>query len=172
MRLQMTEVELREYFWPYIQVDLETGCWNWIGRLHDTGRGRSPSLYGMVYFKRTQQYVAAHRVAYETFVGEVPEGLQLGHTSVGDKCAFHDHVRPVTDQQNKYEFFNMDDLCSRGHPYKLVGKAKVGTTSGGGGGCRICQRIRVKISKGYEYCLGCGLSPRRCECDELYKDWR
>jgi hypothetical protein len=48
-----------------------------------------------------QEWVKAHRFAYEMRYGPVPEGMELGHTCEFKHCVLH--VRPVTHLQNVRE---------------------------------------------------------------------
>lgn len=71
-------------------IDAVTGCWNWIGRLHN-GYGRV-FLGGLWY--------AAHVVTYTTKYGPVPKGLELDHKCRNRACCNPDHVEPVTRLEN------------------------------------------------------------------------
>jgi hypothetical protein len=93
----MSEVVLRR-FYSYCVVDLETGCWNWTGATTKRGYG--------VFQTGCGQY-EVHNASYQHFVGEVPDGLELGHIRQDDKCAFWEHVRPVTHEENLHESNNM-----------------------------------------------------------------
>jgi len=69
---------------------VDSGCWEWTHtRRHGYGR---VSLEG-----RTQ---AAHRVAYEWFVGPIPEGLDLDHLCRNPPCVNPEHLEPVTREEN------------------------------------------------------------------------
>lgn len=92
-RVLMSEPTLRR-FYAKVVVDLDSGCWLWDAA--KSGKGN----YGFFYDGYTTR--RAHVVAYEHFIGEVPEGLVLGHICP-NKCAFPEHVRPITQSQNVQE---------------------------------------------------------------------
>lgn len=62
-------------------VKAQNGCWLWGGAIQSRG-------YGSFGFGRRGRSVLAHRFAYETFVGPIPEDLQIDHAchSRDDKC--------------------------------------------------------------------------------------
>lgn len=66
------------------------GCWVWSG---STRNG-----YGKVSFRRATR--SAHRVAYESIVGAIPEGLTLDHLCRNKKCCAAHHLDPVTTRIN------------------------------------------------------------------------
>lgn len=71
-----------------IKVDPVTGCWVWKLKLtkgYGEFRGR-----------------AAHRAAWEAFIGPIPEGLHLDHVCRNRACVqpHPDHLEPVTKSIN------------------------------------------------------------------------
>lgn len=76
-------------FWS--KVNKTESCWIWVGGHKELG-------YGLFKLEgRTRQ---AHRVAYETMVGAIPEGLFLDHKCRTPACVNPEHLRPVTHKQN------------------------------------------------------------------------
>jgi hypothetical protein len=71
----------------------EDGCWAWIGYV-------SPDGYGYVYDSITKRTRGAHRVSYETFVGPVPDDLELDHLCRVRHCVNPEHLEPVTTREN------------------------------------------------------------------------
>lgn len=114
------------------------GCLHWTGCVTDFG-------YGQVHVEgRTRQ---AHAVVYETFVGPIPEGMDLGHKCHSDdeSCAGGDtcmhrrcvnyedgHLEPVSRRENLMRsrgFVAMNakkQFCVNGHEFTpentIVGK--------------------------------------------------
>lgn len=72
-------------------------CWLWTGRL---GRGG----YGAFDWKGTSIY--AHRAAYELFVGEIPEGLDILHSCDNRRCVNPAHLRPGTHLDNMRDMYS------------------------------------------------------------------
>lgn len=97
--------------------DLEgpNGCWIWLG-------SRDRAGYGRILVKEHEKYANrhAHRIAYQEFVGSVPEGLELDHLCRVRACVNPDHLEPVTRREN----LRRSPLtpgsrthCPQGHPY-------------------------------------------------------
>ena len=72
----------------------EDGCWIWnrtIVQRYGQLRGRGAKL------------VRAHRASYETFVGEIPDGLCVLHSCDRPLCINPDHLRVGTRAENMAE---------------------------------------------------------------------
>lgn len=69
----------------------DSGCWIWPG-------GRTPQGYGMVNVGGRNDYT--HRVAYRTFKGPIPEGLQIDHLCRVTSCFNPAHLEAVTKSVN------------------------------------------------------------------------
>jgi hypothetical protein len=101
-----------------LKVDIDPrGCWIWTG---DIGRGG----YGRL--KVNGRNVAAHRFAYELFVGPIPEDRpQIDHVRdrgcTSRACVNPWHLEPVTNAENhaRGERANATH-CVNGHPYDEV----------------------------------------------------
>ena len=91
----------------------DNGCWIWKGAT--TGK----SGYGAFY---AGQRITAHRFAYETFIGPVPEGLDVDHLCRNRLCVNPDHLEPVTRRENVVRGVSPNAAnaakthCIRGHP--------------------------------------------------------
>lgn len=80
-----------ERFWE--KVTKTEGCWLWNAALNKGGYG--------VFSVWPDGTVLAHRFAYESLIGQVPDGLLLDHQPTCPKrCVNPAHVRPATDKQN------------------------------------------------------------------------
>ena len=80
-----------------ISQNSDDECWIWIAaRNPGNGYGR---FYGA---KNDPQHTStvAHRVAYEHYVGPIPDGLELDHVCRVRECVNPDHLRPVTHGAN------------------------------------------------------------------------
>lgn len=123
-----------------------SGCWLWIGRLT---RGD----YAQVYYRgRTHR---SHRIVYQLFVCDIPDGLELDHTCKLRSCVNPAHLDPVTHLEN-IKRSNVGKACAakthcvKGHPYEgsnLI--LRPGRNGKPTRVCRICKnelmrRIRPK----------------------------
>lgn len=118
-------------------VEITDTCWNWIG-----GTGGSKSTYG--YFhpgtRSSDAKVVAHRYSYRSFVGEIPEGMQIDHLCRNSLCVRPDHLEAVTPQENMRRA--RLTVCKNGHDltddancyYDRQGRRR---------GCIICARDRA-----------------------------
>ena len=68
-------------------------CWIWTA---DTNAG--PKAYGR--FKVLGRLALAHRVAYELFVGRIPDGMTLDHLCRRPDCVNPFHLEIVTNSEN------------------------------------------------------------------------
>jgi len=91
-------------------VRSEVGCWEWTG---SRAGGRPGRRYGYFYLNGRRQY--AHRVAYEMFVGPIPEGLTIDHLCRNRGCVNPDHLEPVTNRENSLRARRTH--CVHGHPF-------------------------------------------------------
>jgi hypothetical protein len=82
-------LSMSERFWS--KVDKSGDCWLWTGTI--TNR------YGR-FFLAHGRMTPAHRWAYESLVGPIPEGLTIDHLCRNPPCVNPDHLEPVTVQEN------------------------------------------------------------------------
>ncbi len=123
----MTEAEITR-FWPKVQFE-DDGCWRWLAAM-----GSSTKTYGVMGIGRSTQ--RAHRLAYEHFVGPIPEGHELHHKCGEPGCVNPDHLDPLT--RDDHARAHVGETCSEGHPlsgdnlYLYRGKYRR---------CRECGRV-------------------------------
>lgn len=95
------------------------GCWTWTGP-------HTPRGYGMVGSGNQKEY--AHRLSYQLFVGEIPEGFEVCHHCDDPSCVNPGHLFVGTradnmqDAKRKGRVRNKcwrpgDTQCQRGHPW-------------------------------------------------------
>lgn len=106
-----------------IAVD-ENGCWMW-------QRSTTTAGYGQI-FVLGRNNVYTHRLAYELFVGEIPEGLEVMHECDVNhpgkeyrRCCNPEHLRVGTHHDN------VADMIAKGRHVPIVplyGEAHPGTT--------------------------------------------
>ena len=98
----------------------ESGCIVWTGGLNGVG-------YGQFYVGRKSLDQTgkgyAHRWAYETFVGPIPEGMHIDHLCRTRACVNPDHLEPVTIRENLLRGdgpsaqHSKKTHCPKGHEY-------------------------------------------------------
>ena len=76
-----------------------TGCWNWTAYKDKNGYGR----IGVNYTSRP-----AHRVSYEMYCGEIPDGMMVLHSCDNASCVNPGHLSLGTHSEN------MADMVKKG----------------------------------------------------------
>ena len=71
----------------------EHGCWIWHGNVT---RSDGYSRVSIRLSNRQYKSVLTHRLAYELFVGPIPEGKDLHHTCENRSCCNPQHLVPMT----------------------------------------------------------------------------
>lgn len=135
-----------ERFWPKVMLG-ESGCWLWTASVSTAGYGQ---------FWTGRRIAAAHRIAYEEFVGPIPEGLQLDHLCRNRGCVNPAHLEPVTCRENLMRGDTpaarqlRRTHCPSGHPYAgdnlYVYKGERRCRECGRAACRAWQARRRAVA--------------------------
>ena len=92
------------------------GCW-----VH-----RRPRKDGYVNVTVDKRQVYAHRLSYEHFVGEIPDGLHLDHLCRNRTCCNPWHLDPVPPRVNSLRGVGVAAInarkttCSKGHEFDYL----------------------------------------------------
>jgi hypothetical protein len=127
-------------------IDDETGCWLWTGKTN--GRGYGVTSHGT---PRTDVYV--HRLAYETWVEPIPDGLHVDHLCSVRNCLNPEHLEAVSVAENNrrsrrpgsHKRRTAPTECRRGHPYD---ERNTYWTASGTRKCRTCHAIQERRRRG------------------------
>ena len=122
------------------KIEFTDICWLWTAYIDKDG-------YGNFWLDGITRL--AHRVSYEWFVGEIPEGLQIDHLCRVRNCGNPTHLEAVTCKVNirrgetgKGE--SDKTHCPQSHEYSIVNTYIRPIT--GKRACRECHRIQNSIS--------------------------
>lgn len=122
-----------------------SGCTLFIGRLSSDG-------YGQLYAEGSDHL--AHRIAYQTYAGRIPDGLQLDHLCRNRACVNPMHLEPVTSRTNTLRGIGPAARnarlteCQRGHAFT---PANTYVDPKGRRGCRLCRSLaqaRYRMQQG------------------------
>jgi len=104
-------------FLSKVDKDGANGCWNWTASCATNGYG---------HFNIDGKMIRAHRVAYELYVGEIPDGLLVRHKCKQNrKCVNPEHLETGTHQENMNDRIR-DDTTANGIKH---GRAKLNDDS-------------------------------------------
>jgi len=128
----------KDAFWQIAVPVPIAGCWLWPG----TGGGGYGKINGM----------GALRWAYETFIGEIPNGMFVCHRCDVIGCVNPDHLFLGTNGDNASDMhrkrrggYAIRDKCKHGHPFTPENTY----TYRGARCCRACNRAAAMRSKAY-----------------------
>lgn len=137
----MSEKQPLERFLEKFEIDESCGCWVWTANIAGKGYGRM-ALNGKDYY--------AHRFSYETYVGEIPDGLVIDHLCRNRLCVNPDHLEPVTNKENLLRGDTIIARCAkathcpRGHEYS---SRNTRVDKRGKRACRACDREYQRLAR-------------------------
>jgi len=103
-----------ERFWAKVTGGDFTECWTWTAYLMRTGYG--------VFGSEGRRTMLAHRYAYTSLIGPIPDGLEMDHLCRNRACVNPWHLEPVPHAVNVARGLggiNMSSRthCAQGHPF-------------------------------------------------------
>ncbi len=140
----MLKVEKPPEWWQRFVAKVEfgdgDGCWVWTAARHPRGYG---------HFNPDGVVRSAHRLAYEVWVGPIPEGLDLDHLCRNTSCVNPGHLEPVSRKENTMRGDTITAAharrthCPQGHPYDEENTYHIPSRPTARY-CRICQAEHKK----------------------------
>lgn len=100
----------RDYIANRIQIDTNSGCWNWLPYKNEKG-------YGIC--RHLGKLVKAHRLSYEVFTNRVIKHT-INHICENKSCVNPSHLEDVTNKENVrkargYYIHNDEWYCRNNH---------------------------------------------------------
>lgn len=89
---------ISERFWSKVQRT--DSCWLWTGGTNGVNGRRGYGQLGIQTKEGKQTKVAAHRLSYKMFVGEIPHGKEIDHLCNNTICVNPKHLRIVSHKEN------------------------------------------------------------------------
>lgn len=126
------------------KYEVDGGCWIFTGSTGSHG-------YGQLSLTRSdgrQTVALAHRLAYETWIGPIPEGMQVDHLCRRPTCIRPEHLEAVPQRINILRSDAPSAIawrtnrCSRGHDLEHAYVSPQGHRR-----CRVCRRARDAANK-------------------------
>lgn len=118
-------------------VDKTNNCWIWIGST------RSINGYGQFLFNG--KLVQSHRISFEIFKGDIPNGLVIDHLCRNKICVNPEHLEAVSNKENILRGIGVcannkrKTQCKNGHEFT---EQNIYRYPNGRKDCRICLKRR------------------------------
>lgn len=104
MSKRFSDATIKQKLKHYSVKDRSTRCREWVGATSSSG-------YGAVRYEASSKL--AHRVAYEVYVGPVPEGTVIHHICGNRKCIYVGHLQAITPSENQAEMLERNFYLKR-----------------------------------------------------------
>lgn len=92
---------LRDRFFKKVSLADLSECWLWTGVKYRNG-------YGNIYVNEKKKKISAHRISYDLFWGEIPNGFYVLHKCDTPACVNPTHLFLGTAQDNANDCINKD----------------------------------------------------------------
>jgi len=143
---------MKNYIEERVEIDPESGCWNWT-------KSKNPKGYGRV--KVQGKCEGAHRVSYRVFNGVLPEGAHVLHKCDNPGCVNPEHLFIGTNADN------VADKIAKGRQRQPKGSAhpRARLTEEKVMAIRVDARTREVIAAEY------GVTVRTIEAVQWRENW-
>lgn len=137
---QFGQVDPQTRFWAHVDKRSPNECWAWTAAIASTGYGA---------FSIGKRYILAHRFAYESTIGPIPEELTLDHKCRNRACVNPAHLEPVTRGANtlRGKTISAENTlkthCPQGHEYSETNTYYLKNHRN----CRSCHRERERVRR-------------------------
>ncbi len=143
----LTSEQFKESVYLRILPVTESGCWLWMGGVHEDG-------YGYTSMGRKTNNFLVHRLIYEWEVGPIPSGFDIHHKCETPLCCNPKHLQPTTKinhsmgltPNNIFYQKARQEACIRGHKFDKentrIDKIKRGDRVYLRRKCRACARLQ------------------------------
>ena len=131
---------LEKRFMANVVHNRSSGCWEWVGTLHNAG-------YGFIGIKSIMYL--AHRVTYQIWKGKIVPPLEIDHLCRNRKCCNPAHLEAVTRRVNLLRGATLPAAnvlkthCPKGHPCTPENTLKRQGERSGDRDCRLCNLERA-----------------------------
>ena len=121
-------------------------CWLWQGHITPKGYGYLPMKHNDGVWRPT----LAHRIAYQIYKGDIPEGMTIDHLCRTRNCVNPAHLEAVTQSVNLHRGDTLQAQnsakthCPKGHPYD---EQNTWISRFGKRSCRVCNRERATLRR-------------------------
>lgn len=121
-----------------------SGCWIWERGCRGVASDESCAVgYASAYWDGRSQL--GHRLAYEAFIGPIPDGAFVLHSCDLRCCVNPDHLFLGSHDDNMRDRVAKTTHCCNGHEYSVAGYYTIKRSSGLSNRlCKACHREREK----------------------------
>lgn len=141
---------IKERITEKVEIQEGTGCWMWTGAVTRQAGRTDRGIIKLTVAPGVVKRRYAHVLAFEEWVGPVPEGLELDHyrfpgRCIGPLCVRPSHLKPVTHAVNSlrssspWAIARRKTHCKWGHKFT---KENTIVRANGTRECRACKQAR------------------------------
>lgn len=136
-------------FIQHITFEPNTGCWLYT---------LSPHRHGYCVVGAGKERMMAHRFAYASFVGPIPEGMEIDHICGVRSCCNPSHLKLATRAENADRRRQAQKHCKNGHAFTKE------NTYIDGRGWRSCHACREAATARYRFRTADRSNGRKTHC--------